>query len=325
MKNIFKFILKLAIAAVVVVAVVFGINAITTPNQSATDITNLVAQNKTVQNWQNASLNIYSITTQNNSHYSGTNKASETVIKNIEKVDEILIEYFDYYINLTCFENKTDSSLKSKLTKQINELNAKIADTQKYLNNVNSASSTAYQEINTRIVKMFEAHCKQIQSMFDVCNTLQQYVYKVNYNQTSCHNKTEAVLEMMKDYSKVIFEKCINNNIYGTNDLSLLNESAETSFSSAYTKFVQMSNSNNNSDIETSFEISYFQINSQFLNQYFGLNSTNKTNYVGNTDNFVAEAPEGESALDAQIRYQEGRNQQINIQYLNMFLSCGSF
>lgn len=321
MKKILKFILKIAVAGAIVVALIFGISALTAPKTTTMDLVN-VSTDKNIQTRLASSHDgIYAYTTSNNNNYTGQNKVNATVVDGLNKVGEILELYYDHYINLTCFENKANNSLKSNLTKQIKDLSKKIDETTRYFNEVKSASATNYIEVNSRITKMFNAYVLQTEQLFVVCSDLQDYVYAVNYKTNSATSKTEAVLQMALDYSKAVFDNCISNNVTGTKSYSLLTESAETSLKTVYGKVMAMSDLDQNFDTETGFIATYFEIEKKFLNEYYALSNTSKSGYVNSKDNFL-EKPEVEST---ELEIARASEQVIAMQYLQKYLNLTSF
>jgi hypothetical protein len=325
MKRTIKFILKLAVATIILLVVVFGICKLTEQNTNNLQIVEMSQKSEISQNLTNSYYGIYGISTNNENYYRESDLANSDVILGLVKVSNVLETYYDYYITLTVFENNPNAELKNSLISKIQELQQNIKETSRLYTNVKSQIATDnYEQINIRITRMFDAFCTQTTTLFEVCDLLKDYVYEVNYGTENCSHTYEAVLEIMKDYSKVAFDSDINKNIQGSS-LSILNESEANSFSSVYTKFIAMTGVDSNSNEEAFITRNYMSMKAEYKTKYYQSKSANKDKYIESVENFTEAANGEESETDTKIREQEGVNRQFFMKELNIFLCQDSY
>lgn len=323
MKNIGKFILRMVVTACIVVGVIAIVMNLTNKSDSKLAIADKSVNLNISTKLDNSHKDIVSIVEDNNQNdFSG--KVSATVINALVQINEVLEEYYDHYIVLTSFEHKADENLKNSVLQQISKLNSKIDTTTKYLNQVTSANESNYTERNSRIINHFNALCEQTTTLFETCSYLKSYVYTVNYQTEVCTSKTEAVLEMAKDYSKVVFDAEIKNNVLQTTVLSMLYDTSLSSFKVVIPKTLDIT-AETNSETEIDFTYHYFDIDKKYLNEFFKLNSSQKSSYVGELNNFLEEAPEQETEEQSSQRYQRAREQQQYMVDLLYFMSQASY
>ncbi|MGN1221732.1 MAG: hypothetical protein ACI4TT_00690 [Christensenellales bacterium] len=315
MKNIIKFILRMVVTACIVVGVVFLCMHLTNKTSDATLIANTSADYNISQKLDDSHKNFTAIVLQNNQN-DFENKASFDVVKAVVVVSDVLEEYYSYYITLTCYENATESNLKNSIVEKIETLNQSIDKSIKFLSQVNSANSSNYTEKNARIVNLFNSLCNQTEILFDTCSLLKQYVGIVNYKQVACTSKTEAVLEMAKDYAKVVFDSEIKGNVYATKSINLIKDATSIGFSKVMQKTLDMG-AEDGSLTEIDFVYNYSKINTTYLTQFYSKNYAEKTVFISNLDNFMGTAPEGETEEQLAQRTANAKNQQ---KYLNSLL-----
>lgn len=277
-KRIIKFILRLAVAAGIVVGAYFGIIAIFGGKYKVNMIANVARETK-ISTEAKSSTKTADVS--QDLQYSTNNYVLKIKISAMDDINDVLVEYFNYYINLSCFENHANEGKRAEIVKKIKEVDQIIDKTSEYMTLVVSANSGIKEQ---RVLLTAKQYAEQIKAMFELDELLKEYVYEVNYNMTSTGIVREAQLEMMKDYSKAIFY----DSIYGeelekTSAKSNLTLNEETSFTKTYTKFMNKQELNINGDKETTFAWFYMNIDKTKLNEFYVLNDTDKQFYKNNS------------------------------------------
>ena len=319
MKNIIKFILQMVVTVCIVVGAVFLCMNLTNKNSNAVIIANTSYDYKISKKLYDSHKNFASIVEQNNQN-DFQNKANLDVVKAVVAVSDVLEEYYSYYITLTCFENATESNLRNSIVEKIQTLNQNIDKSIKFLSQVNSANSSNYTEKNARIINLFNSLCSQTETLFDTCSLLKQYVGIVNYNKVACTSKTEAVLEMAKDYAKVVFDSEIKGNVNVSKPINLIKEATSTSFNIVMQKTLNMG-AEDGSLTEIDFVYNYSKINTTYLTQFYSKTSAEKSLYVSNLDNFMGTAPDNETEEQLAKRTANAQEQKTYMNALFSYIS----
>ena len=200
----------------------------------------------------------------------------------MDDINSVLVEYFDYYTNISQFENKHNDSKKAEIVKSINDVNKIVDQTIEYMRLVNSATNDEIK--NQRVVITAKHYTEQIKAMIELDELLKSYVYEVNYDLVSTGIVKEAQLEMMKDYSKAVFYDSIYQKIETTDSISVLTSNQETSFTRTYTKFKNKQALNVNGDRETHFAWFYMYMDKAELNEFYKLDKDQKQTYKNTRD-----------------------------------------
>lgn len=320
MKNIFKFILRMAVTAGIVVGAIALVMHFTNKASENLAIVNLSQELNISKKLDDSHKNLQSIVNTNNQKPFTGNKVNEQVIGAVVLINDVLEDYYDHYITLTCFTNTQDANLKTAITKNINKLNEKIAVSTQKLAEVNSASDSNPTEKNSRIVSLFNVLCSQTEVLFETCSLLKQYVYTVNYQTDILINKTEAVLELAKDYSKVIFDTQISENVFAQKAITLVTDGDETGFVRVCQKALDISAEDASQD-EINFVNNYTKINKIYLTEFYGYTTAQKNVYVNNINNFMGETPEGETPEQLQARTLQAQEQQTYLSYVLTYMA----
>ena len=256
MKNIIKFILKMVVTVCLVVGVIYVAMWLTRKDKNQTQIIDASYKYNIEQKIPDSFANLSTIVFENNQKTFSGQKPSQNVVDSTIKVNLLLKEYYSHYIPLTSYENQADQNTKQAIIKKLELLNEKIGNTTVALNNVNSWAGTDYSQKNIRIVNMFNDLCEQTGVLFDVCDLLKDYVYKVNYQTEICTNKAEATLETAKNYAKIVFDAELNGNIYLTKTTANISDATELGFNRVMTKALNMSGEKGTA-IEYNFVINF--------------------------------------------------------------------
>ena len=277
-KRIIKFILRLAVAAGIVVGAYFGMTAIFGGNNKVNIIANVARESK-------ISIKAKSSTKTQDASQNLKNNTNDYVLKikisAMDDINDVLVEYFNYYINLSSFENHPNEIKRSEVADKIREVVQKIDNTSECMTLVFSANSSIKEQ---RVLLTAKHYAEQIKSMLELDELLKDYVYQVNYGMSSTGIVKEAQLEMMKDYSKAIFYDSIYGEELEKNSAkSNLTLNEETSFTKTYTKFKNKQSLNINGDKETTFAWFYMNISKNKLNEFYVLNKTGKETYKNNS------------------------------------------
>ena len=271
-KRIIKFILRLAVAAGIVVGAYFGITAIFGGNHKVNMIANVARETKISTEVKSSANGLFSYATANH---------LRVKISVMDDINDVLVEYFDYYINLSSFENYPNETKRSEISNKIKDVVSKAKSTSDYLSLVESANESIKEQ---RILITAKQYAEQIKSMFELDELLKDYVYQVNYGMENTGIVREAQLEMMKDYSKAIFyDSVYGEELEKNSSKSNLTNGETTSFTSTYNKFTEKQTLNVNGDKETNFAWFYMNIDKTRLKQFYVLDKAGKENYKTNS------------------------------------------
>ena len=113
LKRIIKFVLRLVVAAGIVVGAYFGITALFGGKNKANTIVNVARETKISTEAKASANNLYNQSSDYNL------KIKITVMNDINNV---LIEYFDYYVNISCYENHPNEAKRSEVENKIRGL-----------------------------------------------------------------------------------------------------------------------------------------------------------------------------------------------------------
>ena len=268
-KNIFKFFLKLIVAAGIVAGAYFGISALINSKDNSNQISTTSQGLNIVANLQNSGQSLAS-----KSDYNTSAK-----LLRLNDITNVLIDYYNHYVNLSSFENHSDNSAKEQIISKIKELDQKIKTTQNSLTLIDSSSNDTVKKQRIQISAGY--YINQTQAFFELDELLKDYVYKVNYNVSVSGIVYEAQLEMMKDYCKAMFDEYIVKAIGDTSVLSnlLVDKSNQTNFLAVLQKYFNKQELNVNSDTEVHFAWYYMNIDKSQLNGFYKLNHIEKSNY----------------------------------------------
>lgn len=261
-KNIIKFVLKMVVAGLIIAGIVYAIIKITSPKTSQNDIIN------TSNNFDIAQKYSQSFGEEYVSYANGTTPANKSRIVFANKINNFLLKHYDYYLNLTLFENQEQNADKEQIQKLIKSLSNQIDST------LESATLTKVEglqndERQRRLSNYANEYFKQTKIFFELNERLKEYVYKVNYNSNSTGIVYEVQLEMVRDYSEVAFNKDIFNKYNTESAVDIITSNSESSFSKVLDKFNARQIDNKNSDKEAKFVERYMDINKQTLKAFF--------------------------------------------------------
>ncbi len=271
--RIVKFILKLAVAAAIVVGGFFGIKALV----NAHNKNNLISNTSTSLNISKSVLETPTKFTEEEGRSSSY--ITNTKIGKIISINAVLVDYFDYYVSLTPFEQKANESLRDEIVSKINELSNKIDTTKNSLNFINSTISSQSKE--ERIVYSANLYIEQTKLLFEIDEMLQKYVYEVNYGVSVTGIAYEAKLEMIKDYCKTAFNSWIVDKMERADELDgkLVDKDKETNFAKVLDKYFEKQDFDVNGDEEVHFSWYYMNIDKSKLNDFYKLNDAEKNDY----------------------------------------------
>lgn len=330
MKNAIKFMLRMVVAAIILFVVVYGIVWVTKPKNKDEDLLKL-SVSKDISTNITASGTGFLDKVSSNHAYTGSDKVVYQTAEALQTVDGLLAWYYDHYITLTAYVSNSDSSLSADISNYINKLDENVAQTQKYMKMVDSAdvSQIGVKSMNDRLKKVYVALSEQTETLFKVCDALKTYVYKTNYQTEKCAHVDEALLEVVKDYSRQLYFSELKDNFSKTTQTPMLDDqTSATSFYSVGKKFAtryQNSSLDKNDVAETRFVMSYMNIKKDYVNEYFKqVGDSNKIGYINN-NNFTAPAPENESEVDKTAREQAGKDQKDYLRYLNDYLTQSQY
>ena len=271
-KRIFKFVLRIAVVVGIIAGIYFGISAINN---------NKNANLKILEASQTAN-----ITTKINQSYGDlveiaeNNSSQKYMVMRCNDITTAMMQYYNHYLNLTCFENSGANGDKSAILLKITALSNAIDETAVRLANTKKITNNEV-ERKSRFVKTLQSYFEQTKILFEVNELLKDYVYKVNYGVTSTGILFEAQLEMVKDYSKAVF----NNVIYGketatTTNVMLTDDADETGLIKVLRKFLNRSGVAQNNKTDVYFAQDYMTIDKQSLTLFYErTSSTEKRNY----------------------------------------------
>ena len=282
--RIFKFLLKLAIAAAIVVGAVFGVKALLDSKTKNTVIANTSIST-------NVSSKALALVDSFDSSKMLDSDADKTRISSLKYINKALVNYYNYYVSLSMFEKQNDDAARNKIVSKIKEWGNKIDDVTysfQFIDSITTqdiANNPSLKEIkNQRIKHSTELFIQATQILFDLDEMLQSYVYKNNYCAEVTGIVYEAQLEMIKDYSKTAFNVDIANKIgSGDNPTIITNvdtDMTETNFSSVMRKFINRQSYNGNGREEVHFSQFYMVIDKTKLNEFYKLNNGEKYSYI---------------------------------------------
>lgn len=285
-KRIVKFVLRLLVVVLLLVGVYFGIKYINDKNNSATDIIVASANKKITQNVAES--------------YDGllgkvqTNTPQYVRVKNCNDINDFLIEYYNYYASLSCFENGSkDNSARKSVMSTIDKLSSQI-ETTKYNLNLAKADGLLPLELQRRVESTANAYFEQTKTFLKLADQLKDYVYKVNYNTQNSGIVYEAQLQMVKDYAQTVFDLAIYGHYADDSSqqsYNLLVNAEQSNFSKVMQKFNARASKNTNGNIEVSFADYYMDISSSVLTEFYSkATNSDKANYISSLAGESAEA-----------------------------------
>lgn len=288
-KRIVKFILKLAVAAAIVVGGFFGIKALFDAKNKNNLISETAISAKISEKVLNSATDL-----ENKSD----NYRTRVKISTMQSINKVLVNYFDYYVTLTFFEQKPNEASREKIISKIKELSEKVDATKNSLQFINTSLSTELKE--QRIIYSANLYAEQTRLLFELDELLQKYVYEVNYAidmaaiaeradiegldeyyMESSGIAYESKLEMMKDYCKTAFNTWIVNAIDKPGELSgeLVNKDKQTNFAKVLEKYFDRQLFDVNGDEEVHFSWYYMNISKTKLNNFYRLNDADKSDF----------------------------------------------
>ena len=286
-KRIFKFLLKLAIAAGIVVGGFFGVKALIDSKNKH----NLISSTSISLNVSDKVLN--SATNLQNKSENYNTRVKIGVLSSINKV---LVDYYNYYVSLSVFEEKPNDVERYKIVSKIQQLAQKADETKDSLRFIDSSANSTLKE--QRIVFSANLYVEQTTLMFELDELLQKYVYEVNYAidmdavaemaeiegleeyyMESTGIAYEAKLEMMKDYCKAVFNAHIVGKIDKPDELSgvLVNKDKETNFAKVLDKYFDRQSFDVNGDEEVHFSQFYMNMGKTQLNNFYKADDEGKS------------------------------------------------
>ncbi|MBO7508017.1 MAG: hypothetical protein J6T39_00020 [Clostridia bacterium] len=270
-KRIFKFALRIAVVVGIIAGVYFGISAINRNKNAYTRIVEAARETK-IETKINSSYDDLVSIAQNNS-------LQKTMAVVCNKMTDALVQYYTHYVNLTCFENTSNSGDRDEIVTKIHALSKAIDETALRLENTMKITGNQTEK-NKRFIKTLEAYFEQTKILIEVDELLKDYVYTVNYGVESTGYVYEAQLEMVKDYAKTVFEIAIYGKQEATSlsgkEALLTDVSTETGFRKVIQKFFDRSTLNTNSDKEVFFAQDYMTIDKQTLKCMYELTTSDE-------------------------------------------------
>lgn len=325
MKKTIKFILKMAVAALILCIAIYGVYSLVKPDSSNENLINI--NNTLKADMHNSHKDFANLVLSNNSSYTGNDKVNYDIAVSMEEISDFLEEYYNYYINLTVFVKSSDGALAGKIKDNINSLTSLVQKTGKNILDVKNVTATNYTEKNSRLKKVFNSFAEQISLSFETCNLLKQYVYKTNYQTNQFVTTKEAVMEVILDYSKTVFDEAINENYNAQKSITLLAENGVTSWKSVLAKYNAMDNLDNNGSVEARLVMSYSVINKTFATEFYKNNTeATRLSYVNSSaELFTAPAVDGETELEREARELEGISQKNYVAYLYQYINQSTY
>ena len=259
MKNIIKFILRMAVVAGIVIGIVFAINHFT-GRKDALLVSNKSVDSNIVERYVESATDVES--------YIESNTAKRKRIDALNKINTVLIEYYNHYLTNSIFENSKDEGLAKSIVKEIEILETKIDNT-KYYMNLAKSNGISQTERDLRVNNVINFYLAQTEQLFKINDMLKNYVYKVNYKFTSPKSVYEVQLEMIKDYSKYVFDNEINGKINADNLGDTLSSPQQNGFLKVYEKFMNRQKFSVNGDKETKLFDRYSSITNEYLTEFY--------------------------------------------------------
>ncbi len=259
-KNIVKFLLKMIVAAAVLAGIVFLVLHFTSSNKSTTEIIDKSYKTNLVQKYQESYDGLI--------NYAPLNSAKYLLLENTNKINSVLIEYYEHYLTLTAFEEKDNSFKKNNILEKINELEKAVEKTTQYLK-LTKSSAIPDDERTLRFDNTFLIYLDQTKILFELDDLLQDFVFETNYQSKYSGITYEVQLEMIKDYSKYVFDNEIDGKINNQNPGPVLSSTQANGFSNVINKFIDRQKVNKNGDIEVKFVDRYFDISQEYLTEFY--------------------------------------------------------
>ena len=279
-KRILKFVLKMAIAGLILAGIVFGIVKVTSPKKEKFEIIN--------------TSNNCAITTQYSDSYDGmlqyapsaTLKYTRIVYTN--KINDVLLESYKYYISLSMFENYPNNSLKAEIKNQIKKLSNQISKTIEMAKLV-KAEGLQNDEVQRRLTNYVADYFEQTKIFIELNDMLKDYVYEVNYGRVTTGNVYETQLEMIRDFSKTVFNKEIYEKYESQGNDTILLDTSNTSFGKVIQKFNERQANNTNGDKEVKFAERYMDLGDEVLYEFYS-HTIDKQEYANNVQDSVTKS-----------------------------------
>lgn len=261
-KNIIKFVLKMLVAGLILAGIIYAIIKFTSPKTSQNDILNS-SNNFNISQKYTQSYGEDFVTYAN-----GSTNANKIRILYTNRINNFLLEHYDYYLGLTLFQNQEQNADKEQIKNLMKSLSEQIDSTIE-MARLTKVDGLQNEERQRRLSNYATEYFKQTKIFFELNERLKSYVYKVNYNSNSTGIVYEVQLEMVKDYCKAAFEKEIFNKYNQTSSVDMITSGTESSFSSVLNKFNERQIDNKNSDIEAKFVERYMDIDKETLKTFY--------------------------------------------------------
>ena len=272
-KRIFKFALRILVVVLIVVGAFFLIKSITDKKNSNNLIANCALQNNLQQKTEQSTDGLLEKV--------GDNRVAYAIINNCKTINGVLVEYYNYYVNLTGFENTTDDLMQKQILQNISDLSKKMDNTIELLNQAkNPQVASKTEEVAKRVRNTTLSYIKQTEMFFNLDKLLKQYVYKINYQTDCTGNVYEAQLEMAKDYCFVAFTNGIKGHYDDSSIELILTSGEDSSFNSVIKKFNNRQTNNVNGDKELKFATNYHLLDAVELTKFYGYNDAGKTGQI---------------------------------------------
>lgn len=293
MKNIIKFVLRLAVAAAIVVGIIFGVSYLIQPKFDAAKITKAESEYNIVEKLEKSyigfeknsvmNLSLAEIIPDFPSQYSADTK--NTTLPASKKVSDILSVYYQYYLSLSGYIRSADNNYQGSVLNQMEKLNNQLDKTIEYLEfaNAYARSKTLYLQnysddpvFFARADKYVESYQKQTSLLIKLVEDMRKYVCKTNYksNAADFRYAGEVKLEVLKDYAKTLFLDELNGKLKEMGVGPMLSDSSETSFTKTYEKFIAKVVNTTKPNIKSLFADSNKQAELRMFQTYGELKST---------------------------------------------------
>ena len=353
MSRVIKFLLKMIIAAGIVVGVIFLVSYFISPKADATKISRTESEYNLSQKIENS--------------YSGFKRTDDTIVKSVvdmmpeapsqyfantktdmlpasKKVSDVFVAYYQYYVSASCYVNKDNSKWQSSIIGQMQKLNAQVDKTIEYLEfmdkyaKVKNYNTSYYSNDNVffaRLDKWVESYQKQTEILMNLTEELRKYVCETNYQTGIAEFKYagEAKLEIVKDYAKAVFVDALNGKLKTEAEINpILRDETGASFENTYQKFIAKINStvspdfanlfaDSNKASENNMFLFYGEIlKNNLFNAQFDTSSTQKQNLIAGFYQL--------SSAYAEVKYQKTRyfyDESLNISDAQKNFYCSRF
>lgn len=207
--------------------------------------------------------------------YAGSLSASSE-IKYVNDMNDFLLEYYNHYLTLTQFVNKSNSTKVNQILAQLKTLSEKVALTTENLRITGAPEiATNLQERERRFNRTKSLYFEQTNTFFGLTGLLKEYVFETNYESQKTGVTLEVQMEIVRDYAKLTFE----SEIYKKTEES--SEEMCVDFSRLLLKFNNRQTAGKNGDKETKVVLTYLNITRSILKEFY-THVSDRLEYINN-------------------------------------------